>query len=145
MTDDILPWVAIGVAANAEAEASDAREAAERAEAIARVRGFVNDTATVEERQQYAEAVRVLYPIHRHHEPMTRGQRVAVGVAILVWIVAVVCGAVYGARNPGRWRSPLEAAIDFGGLTAVLVPIACFFSVLAVVVVCLPFWLIFGG
>ena len=144
MPDDILPWVAIGVAANAEAEASDAREAAERAEAMVRVRGFVNDTATVDERQQYAEAVRVLYPHERPARPLTRGERVACGVAMLLWLLAIACGAVHGWRNPG-YLEKVESAFQGGMLVAFLLPITCFVIVVVAMLVYTPFHLIFGS
>lgn len=145
MPGDIMPWVATGVALQAESEARAAREAAERAEAIAVVRGFVSDTATVSERQQYADAVRVLYPVERHRQPMPREQRVACGVAILVWLAAIVCGAVWRARNPGGYQTTAEAAMEGGMMAALGIPLACFIAVLVVGVVLLPFSLIFGG
>lgn len=145
MPNDIMPWVATGVALQAESEARAAREAAERAEAVAVVRGFVSDTATVSERQQYAEAVRLLYPVERHREPMSRDQRVACGVAILVWLAAIVCGAVWRARHPGGYQTTAEAAMEGGFTTAVGLPLACLIAALVVGVVLLPFSLIFGG
>lgn len=144
MPDDIFPWVAIGVAANAEAEASDAREAAERAEAMVRVRGFVNDTATVEERQQYAEAVRVLYPHERPARPLTRGERVACGVAMLLWFFVIACAAVHGWRNPG-FTTRGESAFQCGMVAAFGLPIACLVIAIAAMLVYTPFHLIFGS
>lgn len=145
MPDDIIPWVAIGVAAHANAEASDARDAAERAEAMARVRGFVSDAATVEERQQYAEAVRVLYPQERASRHLTRGERVACGVAMLLWFAAIACGAAYGWRNPEYLTGRGESAAQCGMIVAVCLPFGCLVIVIAAMLIYTPFHLIFGG
>jgi hypothetical protein len=142
---DALTWFAIANSTNAEHVAEDAREAAERAEAMARVRGFVHDDSTVQQQQEYAESIRVLHPVEQHCEPMSRPARVTLGICIILWIIAVTGAGVYGWKNPPPWSDRAGHAFDCAGMVAVGIPLACFLAFAFGFLMCVPFYLIFGS
>ncbi len=68
--------------------ANQAAQARKAAQCVGVMDGFTHTTATVEERQQYAECVKLLY---------SRGDAIT-PAAVGVLLIAALLGAIFGAR-----------------------------------------------
>ena len=79
------------MAAIAGSQAAQARKAAQ---CVGTMDGFTHSTATVEQRQEYAECVGLLYPRDNAISPA------AVGVLLITILLGAISGA-FGARRDG--------------------------------------------
>ena len=74
--------------------ANQAAQARKAAQCVGVMDGFTHSTATVEQRQQYAECVALLYPSADAISPP------AVGLLLIAVLLGAICGALY-AREEG--------------------------------------------
>ena len=74
--------------------ANQAAKARKAAQCVGTMDGFTHSTATVEQRQQYAECVGLLYPKANAISPA------AVGVLLITVLLGAISGA-FGARSDG--------------------------------------------
>ena len=73
--------------------ANQAAKARKAAQCVGTMDGFTHSTATVEQRQQYAECVGLLYPRDDAISPA------AVGVLLIAALLGAIFGARYGRRE----------------------------------------------
>ena len=94
--------------------ANQAAQARKAAQCVGTMDGFTHSTATVEQRQQYAECVGLLYPSDDAISPA------AVGLLLITALLGAISGA-FGARREGLMGMALMGF--FGALMFSLVAI----------------------
>ena len=90
-TSTAMEAIATSQASIAANQAAQARKAVQ---CVGTMDGFTHSTATVEQRQQYAECVGLLYPSDDAISPA------AVGLLLITVLLGAISGA-FGARNDG--------------------------------------------
>ena len=99
----------MGVAASAAIIALDS---AHRARCLALIRGFEHDTATQQQRIEYADCIRYLAPVHLSPS-MTVGLKVCIVIIILSMIAGVV-HQFYNRDYSHRWTDVVFASFMWG-------------------------------
>ena len=75
--------------------ANQAAQARKAAQCVGVIDGFTHSTASVEQRQEYAECVGLLYPSADAISPA------AVGLLLITALLGAIPGAFFGARSDG--------------------------------------------
>lgn len=96
-----MSGTALGAAAVAMSAAATRK--AEEAACIATVQGYEHDTASIAQRQAYAECVERLHP-----SPLAPDMQLAIKALIVVVLIGMVVGA-WLHRN--RWEGPVTGAL----------------------------------
>ena len=93
--------IAFPISVMAAAEASEAKQLAERAEMQAFVNGYSHTSATPEERARYVEVVKTMYPQPTSREEISPAALRCTGGVIVGLFLIAGFGALYGHLRHG--------------------------------------------
>jgi hypothetical protein len=94
---------AVALSAAALAQSAAAEQAAHRAECLIAIKGYQNDTATVEQARSYASCIRTLYG---SGEPLGAGAVIMIKTVIAIVLVSMAIGAWWGWRDEPGVETP---------------------------------------
>lgn len=119
--------LAFPISVMAAAEASEAKQLAERAEMQAFVNGYSHVSASPSERARYVEIVKTMYPQQERREEISPMAARIVGGIIVLGFLAVGIGALYGHLRLSSVEEGIYSAFVAIAVTIMVSILAGFF------------------